>query len=96
MVVRVNKHIRPAPALEPELHFIKVCRQTLWRVAPVSVTFSNPDEGAPVPVLSLSKDPSPLGTGDGRLTFHRRRIRNGSILAVHQAGMRGIVEIESE
>jgi hypothetical protein len=33
------------------------------RVAPVSVTFSNPDEGAP--------GPSPLGTGDGRLTFHR-------------------------
>jgi hypothetical protein len=35
------------------------------RFAPVSVTFSNPDEGAP--------GSSPLGTGDRRLTLHRRQ-----------------------
>jgi len=64
--VRNLKHLyRGASSQLKVVRAFRGPRRSIGRFAPVSVTLSNPDEGAP--------GSSPLGTGDRRLTLHRRQ-----------------------
>jgi putative transposase len=65
----VSMRSRERPFWQAHYHDFNVSEhekyvEKLRRVAPVPVEFPNHAEGAPVPVLSLSKDPSQLGTGE--------------------------------
>ena len=83
--VRNLKHLyRGASSQLKVVRAFRGPRRSIGRFAPVSVTLSNPDEGAP--------GSSPLGTGDRRLTLHRRQAssrRDESIIALDEVlGMR--------